>query len=52
MDLERSPFYLSTETRPWIHGLREAPRRAGVSAFGFGGINAHVILEEVDSAAG
>lgn len=46
LDLDTSPFYLSTETRPWIHGSRSAPRRAGVSAFGFGGINGHVILEE------
>lgn len=40
-----SRFYLNSETRPWIHG-GDAPRRAGVNAFGFGGINAHVVLEE------
>jgi acyl transferase domain-containing protein len=44
--LEGTPFYINTETRPWIHGSQEAPRRAGVNAFGFGGINAHAILEE------
>lgn len=44
-ELEKTPFYLSTETRPWIKG-DDQPRRAGVSSFGFGGINAHVVLEE------
>ena len=45
LGLDRTPFYLGTEPRPWIHGGPE-PRRAGVNAFGFGGINAHVVLEE------
>ena len=48
LELERTPFYLNTETRPWIHGGPE-PRRAGINAFGFGGINAHAVLEEFDS---
>ncbi len=45
LHLENTPFYVNTETRPWIHGA-ETPRRAGVNSFGFGGINGHVVLEE------
>lgn len=49
LQLDKSPFYLASDVRPWLHGRTDAPRRAGVNAFGFGGINAHVILEEDDA---
>jgi len=45
LELEKSPFYINTETRPWVHSPAQ-PRRAAVDAFGFGGINTHAILEE------
>ena len=40
-----SPFYLDTAARPWIANP-DHPRRAGVSALGFGGSNFHCLLEE------
>ncbi|ASI68651.1 polyketide synthase [Diaphorobacter nitroreducens] len=47
IDFANSPFYVNTEVRRWPAG--ETPRRAGVSAFGMGGTNVHVILEEAPS---
>jgi malonyl CoA-acyl carrier protein transacylase len=41
-----SPLYVNSETRPWLHANTAVPRRAGVSAFGFGGTNFHAVLEE------
>ena len=45
LDIEASPFYLNTIARPWLNES-ETPRRCGVSSFGFGGSNFHVVLEE------
>ena len=45
LEIESSPFYLNTQTRPWLQ-TGETPRRAGVSSFGFGGTNYHIVLEE------
>ncbi|MEM7435864.1 MAG: SDR family NAD(P)-dependent oxidoreductase [Myxococcota bacterium] len=38
------PFFVNTELRPW-DDFKDV-RRAGVSAFGFGGTNFHTVLEE------
>ena len=43
IELSNSPFVFCAETTPWSS---DAPLRAGVSAFGVGGVNAHVVLEE------
>lgn len=45
IDFANSPFYVNTKLTEW-HQRHGNPRRAGVSAFGMGGTNAHVILEE------
>ncbi len=45
LEIEKSPFYLSTRARPWV-AAKGTPRRASVSSFGFGGTNFHVTVEE------
>ncbi|MCZ6526331.1 MAG: SDR family NAD(P)-dependent oxidoreductase, partial [Gammaproteobacteria bacterium] len=43
-----APVYINTEKRPWVASTGH-PRRAAVSAFGFGGSNFHCVLEEAAS---
>src|SRR6185295_13252603 len=50
IDFANSPFFVNTKLRPWDHGA--LPRKAGVSAFGLGGTNAHVVLEEPPQQTG
>jgi malonyl CoA-acyl carrier protein transacylase len=45
-DFSRSPFRVNTELRAWEKAAGEGIRRSGVSAFGFGGTNFHMVLEE------
>ncbi|MDD5658168.1 MAG: polyketide synthase, partial [Elusimicrobia bacterium] len=53
LGLEASPFRVDARARPWERRDAQTPRRAAVSAFGFGGINAHVLIEEhVPAASG
>lgn len=44
INLKNVPIKITSEPVPWPRSERK--RYAGVSAFGFGGTNAHVILEE------
>ncbi|SEL13696.1 Ketoacyl-synthetase C-terminal extension [Stigmatella aurantiaca] len=40
------PVAVNTEKRPWPSPENGGPRRAGISAFGMGGTNYHLIVEE------
>ncbi len=48
---DKTKLYLNTDTRPWFRRLPDLPRRAGASAFGFGGTNFHTVLEEYAQSA-
>ncbi|MGB9499861.1 MAG: SDR family NAD(P)-dependent oxidoreductase [Dissulfuribacterales bacterium] len=45
LDFGSTPFYLNSKKRPWL-SKDGHPRRSGISAFGFGGSNFHLVLEE------
>lgn len=49
IDFANSPFVVNHQRTAWER--TDIPRRAGVSAFGVGGTNAHIILEEAPRLA-
>ncbi|WP_051838295.1 type I polyketide synthase [Streptomyces sp. NRRL WC-3742] len=52
IDFDRNRLSVVTERSPWPAGSAARRRHAGVSAFGFGGTNAHVALEEAPGGRG
>lgn len=48
IDFSRTPFRVAARSAAWES---EQPRRAGVSAFGVGGTNCHIVLEEAPESA-
>jgi amino acid adenylation domain-containing protein len=50
LGLEEGPFYIVGEAERWVgRDAASARRRAAVHAYGLGGVNAHVVLEEPGS---
>ncbi len=45
--LENGPFRIEESATEWKR-RKEHPRRAALSAFGFGGINAHILVEDYE----
>ena len=46
LKLDQSPFRVQTRCEPWVSADDRTPRRAAVNGFGFGGINAQLLVEE------
>lgn len=46
INFEASPFDVATELAQWKNSGNQRPLRAGVSTFGIGGANAHIVIEQ------
>ena len=47
---DQAPFYIPQQLTPWPEQPNGLPRRAAVNAFGIGGLNIHLVLEEFDES--
>ena len=52
IDFARGPFFVAAEPRDWPPATAGGRRRAAISAFGFSGTNAHVVVEEAPAVEG
>jgi probable biosynthetic protein (TIGR04098 family) len=50
IELDGSPFYIQCESIPWRKEFPNEPLIAGISSFGIGGVNGHVIIESLPAA--
>jgi len=50
LGMPESPFKVLSKSEKWERREAETTRKVALSAFGFGGINAHVLIEEFDQA--
>ena len=51
IDWQNAPVQVVREVMPWPSTASGKPRRAGINAFGIGGLNVHVVLDSCPSAA-
>ncbi|EED3499865.1 amino acid adenylation domain-containing protein, partial [Salmonella enterica subsp. enterica] len=48
LNLEKTPFEIITQNKPWTASSK--PRIAGVSSFGIGGTNAHIVIQDLSGS--
>ena len=51
IDWQSAPYYIPSAPTPWESPAPNQPRRAAVNAFGVGGLNMHVVLDEFIESA-